>query len=80
MTLEQKYQALLKVQATILEFAATQPNWHFKLHGSKDINESIQLCKKLVSDASDQLMLEEAERLELYFAGDNDSLSLENIK
>lgn len=80
MTLEQKYQALLKVQATILEFAATQPNWHFKLHGSKDINESIQLCKKLVSDASDQLMLEEAERLELYFTGDDDSLSLENIK
>lgn len=80
MTLEQKYQALLKIQATILEFAACQPTWHHKLHGGKEINESIQLCKKLVSDASDQLMLEEAERLELYFAGDNDSLSLSNIK
>jgi len=80
MTLEQKYQALLKVQATILEFAATQPNWHFKLHGSKDINESIQLCKKLVSEVSMQLLVEESERLELYFTSDNDSLSLENIK
>lgn len=80
MTLEQKYQALLKIQAQLTEFAATQPNWHFKLHGSKDINESIQLCKKLVSEVSMQLLVEESERLELYFAGDNDSLSLENIK
>lgn len=78
MTLEQKYQALLKVQATILEFAATQPNWHFKLHGSKDINESIQLCKKLISEVSMELLVEESERLELYFAGE--SLSLHNIE
>lgn len=78
MTLEQKYQALLKIKATILEFAACQPAWHHKLHGGKDINESIQLCKKLVSDASHQLMLEEAERLELYFTGE--SLSLHNIE
>lgn len=80
MTLEQKYQALLKIQATILEFAACQPTWHHKLHGGKDINESIQLCKKLVSDASDQLMLEEAERLELYFDNGSASLSLHNIE
>lgn len=78
MTLEQKYQALLKIQAQLTEWASAQPSYHFKLHGSKDINESIQLCKKLVSDASDQLMLEEAERLELYFAGD--SIALHNIE
>lgn len=78
MTLEQKYQALLKIQATILEFAACQPTWHHKLHGGKDINESIQLCKKLVSDASMDLLVEESERLELYFAGE--SLSLHNME
>lgn len=78
MTLEQKYQALLKIQAQLTEWASAQPSYHFKLHGSKGINESIQLCKKLVSDASDQLMLEEAERLELYFAGD--SIALHNME
>lgn len=78
MHLEQKYQALLKIQAQLTEWASAQPSYHFKLHGSKDINESIQLCKKLVSDASDQLVLEEAERLELYFAGD--SIALHNIE
>lgn len=80
MTLEQKYQALLKIQAQLTEWASAQPSYHFKLHGSKDINESTQLCKKLVSDASMDLLVEESERLELYFTGDNDSLSLENIK
>lgn len=80
MTLEQKYQALLKIQAQLTEWASAQPSYHFKLHGSKDINESIQLCKKLVSDTSHDLLVEESERLELYFTGDNDSLSLENIK
>ena len=78
MTLEQKYQALLRIQACLLDFAACQPSWHHKLHGGKDINESIQLCKKLVSDTSMDLLVEESERLELYFAGE--SLSLHNIE
>lgn len=78
MTLEQKYQALLKINAVLLDFASCQPSYHFKLHGSKDINESIQLCKRLVSDTAMQLLVEESERLELYFAGD--SLSLHNIE
>lgn len=78
MTLEQKYQALLKIQATILEFAACQPTWHHKLHGGKEINESIQLCKKLISEVSMELLVEESERLELYFAGD--SIALHNIE
>lgn len=78
MTLEQKYQALLRIQACLLDFAACQPSWHHKLHGGKGINESIQLCKKLVSDASMDLLVEESERLELYFAGE--SLSLHNIE
>ena len=78
MTLEQKYKALLRIQACLLDFAACQPSWHHKLHGGKDINESIQLCKKLVSDASMDLLVEESERLELYFAGE--SLSLHNIE
>ena len=78
MTLEQKYQALLKIQAQLTEWASAQPSYHFKLHGGKDINESIQLCKKLISDTAMQLLVEESERLELYFAGD--SLSLHNIE
>ena len=78
MTLEQKYQALLKIQAQLTEWASAQPSYHFKLHGSKDINESIQLCKKLISDASMDLLVEEGERLELYFAGE--SLSLHNME
>lgn len=76
MTLEQKYQALLKIQAQLTEWASAQPSYHFKLHGSKDINESIQLCKKLVSEVSMQLLVEEAERLELYFAGDSIALHI----
>ena len=78
MTLEQKYQALLRIQVCLLDFAACQPSWHHKLHGGKNINESIQLCKKLVSDAAMALLVEEAERLELYFAGD--SIALHNIE
>lgn len=78
MNLTEKYEALVRIQACLIDFASCQPSYHFKLHGSKDINESIQLCKKLVSDTSDQLMLEEAERLELYFAGD--SIALHNIE
>lgn len=78
MTLEQKYQALLKIQAQLTEWASAQPSYHFKLHGSKEINESIQLCKKLVSDAGMTLLVEESERLELYFAGD--SIALHNLE
>lgn len=77
MTLEQKYQALLKLFTQVQEFAAVQPQWHFQLHGSKDINEAIQLGKKLISDASQDLLVEESERLELYFAGD--SIALHNM-
>lgn len=78
MTLEEKYQALLKIQAQLTEWASAQPSYHFKLHGSKDINESIQLCKRLVSETSYQLQLEESERLELYFTGD--SIALHNME
>ena len=78
MTLEQKYQALLKIQAQLTEWASAQPSYHFKLHGSKDVNESIQLCKKLVSDTAMDLLVEESERLELYFAGD--SIALHNME
>lgn len=78
MTTEEKYRSLLKIQAQLLEFASCRPTWHHKLHGGKDINESIQLCKKLVSDASMDLLVEESERLELYFAGD--SIALHNME
>jgi hypothetical protein len=78
MTLEQKYQALLRINAQLLEFASCHPEWHRQLHGNKELNESIQLCKRLVSETSYQLQLEEAERLELYFAGD--SIALHNME
>lgn len=76
MNLTEKYEALVRIQACLIDFASCQPSYHFKLHGSKDINESIQLCKKLVSEVSMQLLVEEAERLELYFAGDSIALHI----
>lgn len=78
MTLEQKYQALIRINAQLLEFASCHPEWHRLLHGDKELNETIQLCKRLVSETSLELMVEESERLELYFAGE--SLSLHNIE
>ena len=80
MNTQQRYEALIRIQKQMIEWSAYQPEHHHKLYGGKEINECIQLCKKLISETSMQLLVEESERLELYFAGDNDSLGLENIK
>lgn len=79
MTKQQKHNALLAVQTQLLEFASVQPSYHFKLHGSKDINESIQLCKRLVSLVADDLLKEEAEELDIYLNSSVDSISLHNL-
>lgn len=80
MNTQAKYEALKRMYTQLLEFASCEPYWHHKLHGGKELNETMQLAKKMIAQTEYELSLEEAERLELYFAGDNDSLSLENIK
>ena len=78
MNTQQRYEALIRIQKQMIEWAGYQPEHHHKLHGGKEINECVQLCKKLVSDLQYELELEESAKLELYFAGDN-SLAIHNI-
>lgn len=78
MNTQAKYEALKRINKQLLEFAACQPTWHHKLHGGKELHETMQLAKQLLAQTEYELSLEESERLELYFAGDN-SLSLHNI-
>lgn len=78
MNTQQRYEALIRIQKQMIEWSAYQPEQHHKLYGGKEINECIQLCKKLISDLQYELELEESAKLELYFAG-GDSLALHNI-
>lgn len=78
MNTQQRYEALIRIQKQMNEWASYQPEQHFKLYGGKEINECVQLCKKLISDLQYEIELEESAKLELYFAGD-DSLALHNI-
>lgn len=75
-----KYESIKRMYTQLLDYASVRPTWHHKLHGGKELNETIQLAKQLLAQTEYELELEEAERLELYFAGDNDSLSLGNLK
>lgn len=77
MNTQQRYEALVRIKSQLNEWASYQPEPHFKLYGGKEINECIQLCKKLISDLQYELELEESAKLELYCAGD--SLALHNI-
>lgn len=77
MNTQQRYEALIRIKAQLNEWASYQPEHHFKLYGGKEINECIQLCKKLISNLQYELGLEESAKLELYCAGD--SLALHNI-
>lgn len=79
MNAHDKYQALLRIQVQLLDWAAYQSNWHYKLHGSKEINECIQLCKKLVAMEAQELLIEEAQKLDFYISSPQsvDSSNLE---
>lgn len=77
MNTQQRYEALIRIQKQMNEWASYQPEQHFKLYGGKEINECIQLCKKLISEIVMEIVVEESEKLGLYCAGD--SLALHNI-
>ncbi len=78
MNTQQRYEALIRIQKQMTEWSAYQPEHHHKLYGGKELNECVQLCKKLISDLAMELLVEESEKLELYCAG-GDSLALHNI-
>lgn len=78
MNTQAKYESIKRINKQLLEFASCRPEWHRQLHGDRELHETMQLAKQLVSQLEYELSLEEAGRLELYFAGD--SLSLHNIE
>lgn len=74
----EKYNAMIRINKQLLEFASSRSNWHRQLHGDKELHETMQLAKQLLAQTEYELSLEEAERLELYFAGD--SIALHNME
>ena len=78
MNTQAKYESIKRINKQLLEYASSRPNWHRHLHGDKELHETMQLAKQLLAQTEYELSLEEAERLELYFAGD--SLGLHNIE
>lgn len=78
MNTQAKYEAIKRINKQLLEFASSRPNWHRQLHGDRELHETMQLAKQLLAQTEYELSLEEAERLELYFAGD--SIALHNIE
>jgi hypothetical protein len=51
MTPEDKIKALYLIKTELEQWMSLQPEWHYQLHGTKDMNIAYQLCKKLVEDA-----------------------------
>lgn len=78
MNTQAKYEAIKRINKQLLEFAACHPEWHRQLHGDKELHETMQLAKQLLAQTEYELSLEEAELLELYFAGD--SIALHNME
>lgn len=78
MNTQAKYEAIKRINKQLLEFAACHPEWHRQLHGDRELHETMQLAKQLLAQTEYELELEEAERLELYFAGE--SISLHNME
>lgn len=78
MNIKAKYEAIKRINKQLLEYASCRPNWHRQLHGDRELHETMQLAKQLLAQAEYELSLEEAERLEIYFAGD--SISLHNME
>lgn len=79
MSRQEQFEALIKIQTELLNWASYQPNWHHKLHGGKGINESLQDIKKLISSAAMDLLVVNEESLDLYFDSFDNSLGLNNI-
>ena len=69
----QRYEALLRIQTQLQDWSAYQPPWHYKLHGSKEINECLQLMKQLILYETTMLLMEEQAMLD-------NSLGLHNIE
>lgn len=83
MNTQDKYQALVKIQSQLQEWAARQPEDHYKKYGNKEIIEALQLSKKLVDLAKLDIANEEAQCLALYDVQYNDScdtLGIQNIQ
>ena len=78
MNTQAKYELIKRINKQLLEYASCRPEWHRQLHGDRELHETMQLAKQLLAQTEYELGLEEAERLELYFAGE--SLSLHNIE
>ncbi len=81
MNTEIKYEALLNIQAQLQQWAAHQPEDHYKKNGCKNINTALQDVKKIISDVSNSLLAQEANHPGFYEVdGDvNASLQLGNI-
>ena len=78
MNTQAKYESIKRINKQLLEFASSRSNWHRQLHGDKELHETMQLAKQLLAQTEYELSLEEAGRLELYFAGD--SIALHNME
>lgn len=76
----ERYEALLKIQVQLQEWASYQPPWHFKLHGSKEINIALQDIKKLIQHEALNLLAEESQEVGLYDDNPCASISLHNIE
>ena len=76
-----RYETLLRIQTQLQDWSAYQPSWHYKLHGSKEINECLQIMKQLISHEAMTLLAEESQKMGLYYEeGDVNSLGLHNIE
>lgn len=80
MNTQSKYESIKRINKQLLEYASCRPNWHRQLHGDKELHETMQLAKQLLTQTEYELSLEESERLELYFDSGSASLSLHNIE
>lgn len=63
----QRYEALLKIQNQLNDYSAYFPEWKFRLHGNKDLNLAMQDLKKIIALAAQELLVEEAQKLNQYF-------------
>lgn len=81
MNTETKYQALMNIQAQLQQWAAHQPEDHYKKNGCKSINTALQDVKKIISDVSVQLLVEDSQQMGFYELDSdvNGNLQLGNV-
>ncbi|MNC70428.1 hypothetical protein D3C75_1212370 [compost metagenome] len=79
MNSEEKYKALLEVQAQLNNYSAYYPEWLFRQRGNGELNKALQTMKKLIENAHTQMCLEESNLLDLYLEGCDNSISLHNM-